>query len=88
MLNAPGRDILTLAPGGHYDFGSGSSLAAAHVSGVVALLLAAHDAPRPAAVHALLESSRRRAEGSGSVSACGAIAALRRAADCNSVAVR
>ena len=37
-LSAPGRDILTLTPGGHYDYASGSSLATAHVSGVVALL--------------------------------------------------
>jgi subtilisin family serine protease len=86
VLKAPGHDILTLAPGGHYDFRSGSSLAAAHVSGVVALLLALPDAPRPAAVQALLESSRLRADGSGSISACGAIAALRRMPGCNSLA--
>ncbi len=88
VLNAPGRDILTLVPGGHYDFGSGSSLAAAHVSGVVALLLGAPDAPRPAAVHTLLDSSRRRADGKGSVSACGALAALRSATGCNAVPAR
>ena len=41
-LLAPGREILTLLPGGHYDFASGSSLAAAHVTGTIALLLA-HD---------------------------------------------
>ena len=29
-LAAPGRDILTLEPGGHYDYASGSSLATAH----------------------------------------------------------
>ncbi len=39
-LLAPGRDVLTLVPGGHYDFASGSSLAAAEVSGIVALMLA------------------------------------------------
>ena len=39
-LVAPGRDVLTLVPGAHYDFASGSSLAAAQVSGVVALMLA------------------------------------------------
>ncbi len=37
-LAAPGQRILTLAPGGGYDYASGSSLAAAHVSGAVALL--------------------------------------------------
>jgi len=40
-LRAPGRDVLTLAPQGRYDFASGSSMAAAHVSGLVALLLQA-----------------------------------------------
>jgi subtilisin family serine protease len=38
-LAAPGVDILTTVPHGHYDFFSGSSFAAAQVSGVVALLL-------------------------------------------------
>ncbi len=38
-LMAPGRDVLTLVPGGHYDFASGSSLAAAEISGIVALML-------------------------------------------------
>jgi subtilisin family serine protease len=38
-LAAPGVDILTTVPHGHYDFFSGSSFAAAQVTGVVALLL-------------------------------------------------
>jgi subtilisin family serine protease len=88
VLKGPGRDILTLVPGGHYDFSSGSSLAAAHVSGVVALLLAVPDAPRPASVRALLERSRLRPEGTGSISACGAIAALRRSVSCGIPAAR
>ncbi|HJV70691.1 S8 family serine peptidase [Ideonella sp.] len=41
VLAAPGRDVLTLQPGGRYDYASGSSIAAAHVTGVAALLLAA-----------------------------------------------
>lgn len=40
VLAAPGRRVLTLAPGGGYEYASGSSMAAAHVSGVVALLRA------------------------------------------------
>jgi subtilisin family serine protease len=39
VLNAPGTDILTTQPNGRYDFSSGSSMAAAHVSGIAALLL-------------------------------------------------
>lgn len=38
-LAAPGVDILTTVPHGSYDFFSGSSLAAAQVSGIAALLL-------------------------------------------------
>lgn len=38
-LAAPMRDVLTLTPGGRYDFASGSSIAAAQVSGLAALLL-------------------------------------------------
>jgi len=36
-IRAPGSDVLTTFPGGRYDYASGSSLAAAHVSGIVAL---------------------------------------------------
>ena len=32
-LRAPGDEILTLEPGGSYDYASGSSLATAHVTG-------------------------------------------------------
>jgi subtilisin family serine protease len=39
VLYAPGREILTLLPGGHYDFASGDSISTAQVTGVVALLL-------------------------------------------------
>jgi subtilisin family serine protease len=39
LLAAPGIEILTTAPRESYDFLSGSSLAAAHVTGVIALLL-------------------------------------------------
>jgi hypothetical protein len=38
-IHAPGDDIFTLTPAGGYGFASGSSLATAQVSGVVALLL-------------------------------------------------
>jgi subtilisin family serine protease len=38
FLIAPGRDILTAAPGPHWTLVSGSSFAAAHISGLVALV--------------------------------------------------
>lgn len=39
VLLAPGTDVLTLTPQNGYDFVSGSSMAAANVSGAIALLL-------------------------------------------------
>ncbi len=54
VLPAPGRDVLTLAPGARYDYASGSSLAAAHATGVVALLLAAEPRLDASRLHPLL----------------------------------
>ena len=56
-LSAPGSDILTLAPGGRYDFASGDSTAVAAVSGVAALLLAAKNDLTAAQLSALLSAS-------------------------------
>jgi subtilisin family serine protease len=56
-LTAPGEDILTLEPGGHYDYASGSSLAAAHASGAMAVLLQLRPALDAAALLALLRPS-------------------------------
>jgi len=39
-LFAPGHEVLTLVPEGHWDFASGSSIAAAEVTATVALVLA------------------------------------------------
>jgi hypothetical protein len=39
QIYAPGIDIITTLPGNRYDFMSGNSLAAAHATGVIALLL-------------------------------------------------
>lgn len=56
-VQAPGRDVLTLQPGGGYDFKSGSSMAAAQVSGVVALLLAARPGLDGPAIERLLQEA-------------------------------
>lgn len=72
-LAAPGRAVLTTVPGG-YDIDTGSSLAAAQVSGVVALLREL--APRADAQRlkrALLESMNGAG---GSIDACAAAVAL------------
>ncbi|MDE2450434.1 MAG: S8 family serine peptidase, partial [Gammaproteobacteria bacterium] len=58
-LLAPGRGILTLVPGGRYDFASGSSLATAEVTGIVALILAdGRRLPAPRVERILTRSSR------------------------------
>ncbi len=89
-LAAPGVDVLTTVPGDGWDFLSGSSLAAAHVTGVVALLR--EQSPRLAAREALdvLTSTARgmpRDVGQpsrevGLVDACAALAQLMRVASC------
>jgi hypothetical protein len=84
-LSAPGRDILTLMPGGRYDFATGDSIATAEVSGVVALLLAARHALTADAAYKLLQSTSTRpgkgspdvaVAASGAVDACAAMTAL------------
>jgi hypothetical protein len=56
-LVAPGVDILTTVPRSAYDFMSGSSLAAAHTTGVVALLLERQPDLTPAEVASLLRET-------------------------------
>jgi len=78
-LHAPGREILTLLPGGHYDFASGTSLSTAHVTGAAALLLARNPKLTPAETYRLLRETTAHAEppdGSDSIDACAAITAL------------
>jgi Subtilase family len=79
-LYAPGREILTLLPGGHYDFATGTSIATAQVSGVVALLLAKHPGLSAAAAYRVLRdtsSSLQAADGSVTgVDACAAVVTL------------
>ena len=79
LLAAPGVDVLTTAPHGSYDFRSGSSLAAAHVSGVAALLLERDPRLTPAQVRDLMLSTAQPARGgapAGRVDACAALAKL------------
>ena len=57
ILTAPAVHVLTLRPLGQYDFESGSSVAAAEVTGVIALLLAADRHLTPGAVETLLKET-------------------------------
>jgi subtilisin family serine protease len=56
---APGVDILSAAPAGNYKFESGTSMAAAQVSGVVALLLDAKPDLDPKTVRDLLVNTAK-----------------------------
>jgi len=57
-IQAPGVDVLTTFPGARYDYGSGSSLASAHVSGIVALMRAMDHRLGAAQARALLSAHR------------------------------
>lgn len=78
---APGVDILVAAPNSGYGLLSGTSMAAAQVSGVVALMLQARPGLKPAEVRAALTQSARdlgppgpdREFGAGFVDAEGAV---------------
>jgi subtilisin family serine protease len=79
VLAAPGRDILTLEPGGHYDYASGSSLATAHVTGAIALLIELNRHLDARALVAALNGSRGSA--SAPIDVCAAMLALDRIRD-------
>jgi subtilisin family serine protease len=53
-VSAPGVDILALAPGDTYQFTTGTSIAAAHVSGIAAMLLQCKPSLKPSDVRAVL----------------------------------
>jgi subtilisin family serine protease len=78
VLNAPGKDILTTQPDGGYDFTSGSSMAAPHVSGIAALLLSLAPKLDARTVHDLLLRSSKVSNGTLQVNAASAVTALRR----------
>jgi hypothetical protein len=78
-LYAPGREILTLLPGGHYDFASGDSIATAQVSGVLALLLAKKAGLSAADAYRLLRDTSAHpggADGGTLIDACAAMISL------------
>jgi subtilisin family serine protease len=73
---APGRNVLTLRPHGGYDFDNGSSLAAAQVSGVVALLRARKPRLSPAGALRLLQGDDETVQHTCMVNACAALATM------------
>lgn len=73
-LYAPGGAVLTAQPGHSYDYMAGSSLSAAHVSGVLALLLEARPDMAPATTEARLAASVRATGDASSIDACEVLA--------------
>ena len=81
---APGTDVLTTTPEGNFGFLSGSSIAAAHVSGVTALLLERAPHLSHGEVASLLTGSIHKVDGTYSVNACLALADLLQLSGCGS----
>jgi len=79
VLNAPGNDILTTQPNGGYDFASGSSMAAAQVSGIAALLVSLDPDLDGRAIHDLLARTSKLVDGVRQVNAAAAVAELQNA---------
>jgi hypothetical protein len=86
-LLAPGHEVLTLVPEGHWDFASGSSIAAAEVTATVALLLAERPhlaAPELYRVLAMTSKSLTTHDAPfTSVNACAALAELMQRDGCD-----
>lgn len=97
FVAAPAVDILTTVPRGSYDFFSGSSLAAAQVSGIVALLLERNPKLTPAQLSDLIRKTARypnaanaddarqggAAPAPGLVDACAAVASVAGTGPCS-----
>jgi subtilisin family serine protease len=80
-LRAPGVDVITTMPNGEFDFVSGSSISAAHVTGIIALLLQRRPDLSPAALRQALSMTMGPDVG-GTVNACEAVAAFVEGAGC------
>lgn len=88
VVYAPGHEILTLLPEGHYDFASGTSIATAQVSGVLALMLARNPGLSAAAAYRVLRDTSANTADVGSlkqVDACAAVVSLAHQGACRSI---
>lgn len=83
-LLAPGNDIPTTAPGGRWSFVSGSSYAAAHVSGMLALMAQLQPGATPAQLRRLLQPGD--ALNTVNIDACATISRLLRHCSCSCTA--
>ena len=74
VLPAPAREVLTTTPGARYAFLTGNSLAAAHTTGVVALLMEREPNLDAERIAAILTASTTHSPRSTSINACRALA--------------
>jgi subtilisin family serine protease len=82
VLHAPGRDIVSTAPGGSYDFVTGSSFAAAHVTGAIALLRARVSGLSATSLASVFERTRVQSELGESINVCAALDAVQPRDNC------
>ena len=83
LLAAPAHEILTTTPNGNYSFLSGNSLAAAHVSGVIALLMERNPTIRTEQIAKLLSDTSIQSNETQSINACRALARIIEQASCD-----
>ncbi|CAN7563666.1 S8 family peptidase [Duganella sp. LjRoot269] len=83
-LLAPGTDVPTTAPGGRWSFVSGSSYAAAHVSGMLALMDQLQPASTPVQLRHLLQPGET--PNTVNIDACATISRLLRNCGCSCTA--
>ena len=82
ILAAPANEVLTTTPGAGYAFLTGNSLAAAHTTGVVALLMERQPDLDAERIAAILTATTTYSAGSASINACRAVARLGGTASC------
>jgi hypothetical protein len=75
-LAAPATEVLTTTPGAGYAFLSGNSLAAAHTTGVIALLMEREPDIDAERIAAILTATTTYSSGNASINACRAVARL------------
>lgn len=87
-LGAPAKEVLTTTPSASYAFLSGNSLAAAHATGVVALLMERDPALDVARIAALLAETTNASADAHSINACRALDRLNGTRTCDQPATR
>jgi subtilisin family serine protease len=81
-LAAPAEEVLTTTPGAGYAFLTGNSLAAAHTTGVIALLMERQPDLDAERIAAILTATTTYTAGTASINACRAVARVAGTAPC------